>query len=79
MIHGFVEGQNFYNILDDDEAATISSATTVSTKRTRILRNSLRHFDAVKVEENGAHNVTLPELMNTIIREKLQIIPASVR
>jgi len=82
MVPGLVDCQDFYNILDDDEAATSSSATTMSTttKRTRVFRNYFRDFDAVKVGElDATRNVPLPQLMNTVIRQKLQIIPASVR
>lgn len=81
-IPGLVDCQDFYNILDDDEAATSSSAATMATtsKRTRVFRNYFTYFNAVKAEEqNGTRNVTFTQLMNTVIREKLQIIPASVR
>lgn len=73
---------DFYNILEDDEAAASSSTTTMSTttKRSRVFRDYFRDFDNVKVEEkNATPIVPLPQLMNTVIREKLQIIPASVR
>lgn len=77
-----MDDQDFYNILNDDEAATSSSATSLSMmmKRTRAFRDYFGYFDTVKaVEVNGTQDLPFPELMNTVIREKLQIIPASVR
>ncbi|KAG0565938.1 hypothetical protein KC19_7G025000 [Ceratodon purpureus] len=77
---------DFYNILEADEAGTessISSATSMSMlmKRSRTFRDSFGYFDAVKAVEavNGTQTLPLSELMNTVIREKLQIIPTSVR
>lgn len=73
---------DFYNILNADEAASISSAASMSMimKRSRVFRDYFGYFNTVKaVEVNETQNLTLPELMNTVIREKLKIIPASVR
>ena len=81
-IPDLVDDQDFYNILNADEAASISSAASMSMimKRSRVFRDYFGYFDTVKaVEVNETQNLTLPEVMNTVIREKLKIIPASVR
>lgn len=74
---------DFYNILNDDEAATNTSTSTISTtmKEWKENRSYFRNFYIPKVEEQSTEqkNLTLTELMNTVIRDKLQIIPSSVR
>jgi hypothetical protein len=43
-------------------------------KRSRVFRDYFGYFNTVKaVEVNETQNLTLPELMNTVIREKLNI------
>lgn len=75
------KGQNFYNILYADEAATAAESVTGMSLawEQAAARNPEHQFSRGYGSLDTSHVLSLADTMNTVVRKKLGIIPPSVQ